>query len=139
MTNRFHSFEKILFRATRGNLFLKYEEIEELVKDPVDGKLQKKTVFVVFYQGERLGQKIQKICESFGVNVYQCPETQAERTNSLSQVRSRLEMLNKLLEKGWQQRTQVLRGIAMQLVFWKTRVTREKVRLRWICEVDSLV
>lgn len=127
LTNKFHSFEKILFRATRGNLFLKYEEIEELVKDPVDGKLQKKTVFVVFYQGERLGAKIQKICESFGVNVYQCPETQAERTNSLSQVRSRLEMLNKLLEKGWQQRTQILRAIAMQLVFWKTRVTREKM------------
>lgn len=77
LSSKFHSFEKILFRATRGNLFLKYEEIDTLIKDPVDGKLQQKTVFVVFYQGERLGTKIQKICESFGVNIYQCPGTRS--------------------------------------------------------------
>jgi len=126
-SEKFPSFEKILFRATRGNLFLKHKEIERPIKDPIDGKSQKKTVFVVFYQGERLGTKITKICESMAVNVYQCPETQAERRKLLEQVQSRLETLAVLLDKGWDKRTQILTNIAQHLFFWRTRVMREKM------------
>lgn len=55
-------------------------------------------------------------------------DTQAERANSLQQVRNRLDMLKVLLDKGWDQRTQILTRIASQLHFWKTRVIREKVQ-----------
>jgi V-type H+-transporting ATPase subunit a len=51
--SRFPSFEKILFRATRGNLFMKYDEIKTPVKDPQTGKLTEKNVFVIFFQVSR--------------------------------------------------------------------------------------
>lgn len=48
--DRFPSFEKILFRATRGNLFMKYDEIKTPIKDPQSGQLTEKNVFVIFFQ-----------------------------------------------------------------------------------------
>ena len=73
MTSKFASLEKVLFRATHGNFLIKYEELSTLIKDPVTGKLEQKSVFIVFSQGERLSAKILKICESFQVNIYQMP------------------------------------------------------------------
>lgn len=87
------AFERTLFRATRGNMFLKQAAVENLVTDPVSGdKVQRficwlyqvlhiiyfllfysqiaKNVFVAFYSGERAKEKIIKICDSFGANRY---------------------------------------------------------------------
>lgn len=47
------AFERILFRATRGNVFLKQDVVQEPVCDPVQGEKVEKNVFVVFYSGER--------------------------------------------------------------------------------------
>jgi V-type H+-transporting ATPase subunit a len=58
--DKFNAFERLLFRATRGNLFLKSAPLEEL-RDPATGEMQKKSVFVVFIAGERSRQKAQKV------------------------------------------------------------------------------
>ena len=62
-TEKTGNFERVLFRATRGNMFLKQSPIEGKVEDPASGEKVLKTVFVVFYAGERARQKIMKICE----------------------------------------------------------------------------
>lgn len=130
-------------------MLIKYEELKTLIKDPVTGKLQQKSVFIVFSQGERLSAKILKICESFQVNIYQLPgnflsiitllfyvsitnylETQADRARLSEQVNERIEILKILLDKGLKQRAQILEEIASQLIFWKNKVIREKVLIR---------
>jgi V-type H+-transporting ATPase subunit a len=58
--DKLNAFERLLFRATRGNLFLRSAEIEEL-RDPATGEMQKKSVFVVFFAGERSRQKAGKV------------------------------------------------------------------------------
>jgi len=64
--DKFQLFERILFRAARGNIFLKFKEIDEDIEDPIDfGRLVKKNVFIVFFHGTALQSKIKKICESF--------------------------------------------------------------------------
>lgn len=68
------SFERILFRATRGNMFLRQAPIDEAVVDPATGEKVEKTVFVVFFAGERAKTKVVKICEAFGANRYPFPE-----------------------------------------------------------------
>ncbi|KAK4401500.1 V-type proton ATPase subunit a3 [Sesamum angolense] len=62
------AFERILFRATRGNVLLKQATVDEPVIDPVSGEKVEKNVFVVFFSGERAKNKILKICEAFGAN-----------------------------------------------------------------------
>ena len=62
--DKLNAFERLLFRATRGNLFLRSAEIEEL-RDPASGEMQKKSVFVVFFAGERSRQKAGKVGGAF--------------------------------------------------------------------------
>lgn len=50
LRSEFHLMEKMLFRVTRGNLFMKHAEIPEDVKDPITGEMTQKNVFIVFYQ-----------------------------------------------------------------------------------------
>lgn len=73
------AFERMLWRVCRGNVFLRQAEIPELIEDPltvracaggprpttllVQGEKLHKTVFVVFFQGEQLKNRVQKICE----------------------------------------------------------------------------
>jgi V-type H+-transporting ATPase subunit a len=54
------AFERLLFRATRGNVFLKHSEVGRL-KDPATGEDVEKSVFAVFFAGERAQIKINKV------------------------------------------------------------------------------
>lgn len=54
------SFERLLFRATRGNMFLKHSAVGA-VSDPITGEKQEKEVFIVFFAGERARTKILKV------------------------------------------------------------------------------
>ena len=54
-------FERLLFRATRGNMFLKSSPVGA-VADPSTGEKSEKAVFVVFFAGERARSKILKAC-----------------------------------------------------------------------------
>lgn len=55
------AFERLLFRATRGNMFLKSTAVGSVL-DPTSGEKQEKAVFVVFFAGERARTKILKVC-----------------------------------------------------------------------------
>lgn len=54
------AFERLLFRATRGNMFLKSSAVGTVL-DPTSGEKQEKAVFVVFFAGERARTKILKV------------------------------------------------------------------------------
>jgi len=124
--DKFASFERVLWRSTRGNLFMKHSDIHELIKDPQSEEMLEKCVFIIFFQGERAQMKIKKICESFGANTYQIPETVAERKVFLGQVGSRLDDLTNILVRSKKQRRQVLGDISRQLPSWKEKVTKER-------------
>jgi len=78
-------FARTLFRATRGNTFTHFQQIPDPLNDPKTGKEVFKSVFVVYYQDNRLGSassamsdKIRKICSSFGVNTYRWPSNRED-------------------------------------------------------------
>lgn len=126
MRDKFGAFERVLWRATRGNLFMKHAEIEELIKDPHTGEQVEKNVFIIFYQGERSQAKIKKICESFGANMYPCPHTPKERRELLSQVNTRLDDLESVLARTRKHRRSTLLDVGRRLNSWKVRVVKEK-------------
>jgi len=120
------SFERVLWRATRGNLFMKTAPVEERIEDPKSGDMMEKQVFIIFFQGERAEVKIKKICESYGANLYPCPDSARERQEMLRQVDTRLDDLDLVLGKSIEHRKKVLLDIATHIEDWKMQVVKEK-------------
>lgn len=120
------SFERVLWRATRGNLFIRQTDIPDPIKDPQTGEQLEKNVFIIFFQGDRLQAKIKKICESFGATIYPCPESENERMDLTGQVNGRLQDLEVVLARSHEHRKQVLSGVATHLQTWKAKVLKEK-------------
>lgn len=65
------AFERLLFRATRGNMFLKSTAVGSVL-DPTSGEKQEKAVFVVFFAGERARTKILKVCGTVQLVAVDC-------------------------------------------------------------------
>merc|ERR1719394_1272951 len=79
LRERLPAFERMLWRACRGNVFLRQAEIEDPLEDPQLGKELFKSVFVIFFQGEQLKSRVKKICEGFRATLYPCPDQAADR------------------------------------------------------------
>ena len=62
---RVPSFERLLWRACRGNVFFKQAEIETPLEDPSTGDQVNKCVFIIFFQGDQLKSRVKKICEGW--------------------------------------------------------------------------
>ncbi|KAG0578798.1 hypothetical protein KC19_4G050300 [Ceratodon purpureus] len=120
------SFERILFRATRGNMYLKQSPFADFVADPASGDQIEKVVFVVFFSGERARLKVTKICEAFGVNRYPFPEDAARQRQMKVEVSARLSELQTTLNAGVVHRQNILTIIGYNLDFWVAMVRREK-------------
>ena len=79
LRERLPAFEKMLWRACRGNVFLRVAEIEDPLEDPQAGDQVFKSVFVIFFQGEQLKSRVKKICEGFRATLYPCPDQASDR------------------------------------------------------------
>ncbi|KAJ6707925.1 VACUOLAR PROTON ATPASES [Salix viminalis] len=119
-------FERIIFRATRGNVYTRQAAVEEPVIDPVSGEKVEKNVFVVFYSGEKAKTKILKICEAFGANRYSFTEDFGKQVQMISEVSGRLSELKTTIDAGLLQKSNLLQTISDRFVQWNTLVREEK-------------
>ncbi|KAE8057188.1 hypothetical protein FH972_013897 [Carpinus fangiana] len=120
------AFERILFRATRGNVFLKQAVVEDSVIDPVSGEKVEKNVFVIFYSGERAKNKILKICEAFGANRYPFADDLGKQFQMITEVSGRLSELKTTIDAGLLHRNNLLQTIGYEYELWNLQVKKEK-------------
>ncbi|GLT86177.1 hypothetical protein SLE2022_043330 [Rubroshorea leprosula] len=120
------AFERIIFRATRGNVFLKQAPVDETLIDPVSGEKMEKNVFVVFYSGERAKNKILKICEAFGANRYSIAEDLGKQAQMITEVSGKLAELKTTIDAGLIHHENLLRTISDQFEQWNLTVRKEK-------------
>ena len=123
-TEKVHAFERVLFRATRGNVFEGEHRRARGRAD--DGEKTFKTVYVVFFAGERARNKIVKICEGFNANRYPFPEDFTRQRQMNAECSGRLIELRSTLEASIRHRDRTLSKVAKDLWFWFTLVRREK-------------
>ncbi|XP_053998617.1 V-type proton ATPase 116 kDa subunit a 1-like [Hylaeus anthracinus] len=123
---RVPAFERMLWRISRGNVFLRQAELEKPLEDPATGNELFKTVFVAFFQGEQLKNRIKKVCTGFHASLYPCPHTHAEREEMVKGVRTRLEDLNLVLNQTQDHRQRVLHNVAKELPNWSIMVRKMK-------------
>ncbi|CAH9056489.1 unnamed protein product [Cuscuta europaea] len=123
---KFMAFERILFRATRGNVLLRQHEVEEPVTDPISGEKVEKNAFLVFFSGERAKNKVLKICEAFGANRYPFAEELGKQAQLIAEVSAKTSELKTAIDAGILHRGNVLQIIGKQFDTWNFLVRREK-------------
>lgn len=135
---RMAAFERLLWRVCRGNIYLKYSELDTMLEDPVTKEEVKKNVFIIFYQGEQLKQKIKKICDGFKATVYPCPDTATERRDMAADVNTRIEDLNSVITQTESHRQRVLLEAAQNLSNWTIKVKKMKAvyHVLNLCNID---
>jgi len=123
---KINSFERLLWRMLRGNLYMKNAEIEEPIKDPETNELVEKNVFIIFVHGQVLLNKIKKLCESVGATVYPVSESAEQRNEESIEVLARIEDLDQVLNNTRETRINKLREIAQNIDAWNTVIRKEK-------------
>lgn len=123
---RVPAFERMLWRISRGNVFLRRAELDKPLEDPHTGNEIYKTVFVAFFQGEQLKSRIKKVCSGFHASLYPCPPSNTERQDMVKGVRTRLEDLNMVLNQTRDHRQRVLASVAKELTSWTIMVRKMK-------------
>jgi V-type H+-transporting ATPase subunit a len=119
-------FERMLWRISRGNVFLRQAELDQPLEDPTTGNKIYKTVFVAFFQGEQLKSRVKKVCIGYHASLYPCPSDVAEREEMVQGVRTRLEDLKMVLNQTQDHRHRVLVTVAKELQTWKVMVRKMK-------------
>eukprot|EP00161_Ancyromonas_sigmoides_P021363 TRINITY_DN6321_c0_g1_i1.p1 TRINITY_DN6321_c0_g1~~TRINITY_DN6321_c0_g1_i1.p1 ORF type:complete len:938 (-),score=485.54 TRINITY_DN6321_c0_g1_i1:68-2812(-) len=120
------SLERVLFRATRGNMLLRHSEIERAIIDPNTGAEVQKIVYIVFFHGAAMRRRIARVCDSLGANAYSCPRARRAWDARLSAVLGKLTELRTVVRHTTDSKRQVLGGVAAQLGGWQRRLCREK-------------
>lgn len=67
-------FERMIFRATRGNCYIRFAPIQQPITDPESGNLVEKSVFIIFYKSESIEGKLKRICDAFSAHRYSLPD-----------------------------------------------------------------
>ncbi|XP_006365749.1 V-type proton ATPase subunit a1-like isoform X1 [Solanum tuberosum] len=119
-------FERMLFRATRGNMLFNQAVADDEILDPSSNEMVEKIVFVVFFSGEQARTKILKICEAFSANCYPVPEDTTKRRQITQEVLSRLSELETTLDAGLRHRDKALTSIGYHLTKWINMVKTQK-------------
>ncbi|EER23542.1 vacuolar ATP synthase 98 kDa subunit, putative [Coccidioides posadasii C735 delta SOWgp] len=124
--DRIGAFERILWRALRGNLYMNQSEIPQPIIDPSSNEEIQKNVFVIFAHGKEIIAKIRKIAESLGASLYSVDENSELRRDQIHEVNTRLGDVESVLRNTKVTLDAELSQIARSLAAWMIIVKKEK-------------
>jgi V-type H+-transporting ATPase subunit a len=124
--SRVGAFEKIMFRALRGNLYLNHVEIQEDIIDPTTEVPVKKNVFIIFAQGNELLAKIKKLCEALNATLYPVDSSRERRRENALEVSARIQDLKHVLDNTLIAKKGELISVSHNLEFWVSLLKKEK-------------
>lgn len=133
---RMGTFERVLWRVLRGNLYMNYAEIETPFQVPskasstgggASAKAIHKNVFIIFAHGADLLEKIRRISESLGATLYNIDSDPDKRHDKLREVNARIEEVSQISLETETARKSELMKIAESISAWWGCVRQEKL------------
>jgi vacuolar-type H+-ATPase subunit I/STV1 len=121
-------FERMIFRATRGNCYTRFAEIDEPVVDPQTGMDVEKVVFIIYYKGTSIETKLKKLCDAFNARRYTVPDLHDTEAidSQMRENRVELEESITVLRKNRENCVLLCRNLAEHVESWSWSVTQEK-------------
>jgi V-type H+-transporting ATPase subunit a len=124
--DRVGSFERVLWRVLRGNLYMNQAEIDDTLVDPHTNEIVPKNVFVIFAHGREILAKIRRISETLGADLYSVDENSDLRRDQLHSVNTELSDVQNVLSLTQAALQAELVQVARSLSAWMVVVTKEK-------------
>ena len=121
-------FERMIFRATRGNCYVRFAPITQPITDPETGFLVEKCVFIVFYKSLSIETKLKKICDAFDAHRYSLPDMDdaASVDKMLTENAQELVDSRTVLLKNQDTRFRLCQLLSKSVEKWTWTVLREK-------------
>ena len=120
-------FERMLFRSTRGNCYVRFSLLSEKAVDAYGERISK-ICFIVFYKSAAIESKIIRICEAFGAHRYDLSDlNHLEKLEGIQRA-NHMEMLDAkaVLDKNTETRMRLCIELARYIEEWLWIVRREK-------------
>uniref|UniRef100_A0A7S1Z1A5 V-type proton ATPase subunit a n=1 Tax=Trieres chinensis TaxID=1514140 RepID=A0A7S1Z1A5_TRICV len=121
-------FERMIFRATRGNCYVRFAPIKQPITDPETGNLVEKCVFIVFYKSLSIETKLKNICDAFGAHRYSLPDMDDAPAVDRMLTENAQELVDSrtVLLKNQDTRFRLCQMLAQHCERWTWIVLREK-------------
>ena len=120
-------FERMLFRATRGNCYVRFADIDEMLVDSTGNEISK-VVFIVFYKSTAIEGKIKRICDAFSAHRFELSNLdRPQEIEAQQQANHRdLQDAKLVLDKNTETRLRLCVEIAQHVEEWLWITRREK-------------
>lgn len=121
-------FERMIFRATRGNCYVRFAPIKQPITDPETGQSVEKCVFIIFYKSLSIEKKLKKICDAFGAHRYSLPDMDDAPAVDRMLTENAQELVDSrtVLLKNQDTRFRLCQMLAQNTEKWTWTVLREK-------------
>eukprot|EP00536_Pseudo-nitzschia_multiseries_P002022 jgi/Psemu1/235282/estExt_Genewise1.C_270024 len=122
------NFERMIFRATRGNCFVRFAPIKQPITDPETGQLTEKSVFIIFYKSDSIEIKLKKICDAFQAHRYSLPDMDDAESVDKMLTENAQELVDSrtVLLKNQDTRYRLCQMLAKHCERWTWHVLKEK-------------
>lgn len=120
-------FERMLYRATRGNCYVRFSALSGRAVDAF-GQHIDKMCFIIFYKSASIETKIKRICDAFGANRYDLSNLNRPHELDAQQQQNHRELLDAktVLDRNTETRLRLCVDVAVHLEEWLWVVRREK-------------
>lgn len=120
-------FERMIYRATRGNCYVRFSALSGKAVDAY-GDYIDKVCFIIFYKSAAIETKIKKICDAFTANRYDLRNLHRPHELESQQQMNHRSMLDAktVLDKNTETRLRLCVDVAASVEEWLWLVRREK-------------
>jgi V-type H+-transporting ATPase subunit a len=126
-TNDKGRFERMLFRATRGNSYVRFSPLSSKAVDAFGNHIDK-ICFIIFYKSSSIESKIRRICDAFSANRYDLSNLNRLNELEAQQKENHRELVEEkqVLDKNNETRMRLCIDVAECVEEWLWVVRREK-------------
>ncbi|KAJ3434825.1 vacuolar proton atpase [Anaeramoeba flamelloides] len=123
---RVATLERILWRATLGNIYLKTVDLDHRIKNPRNNTYERRCVFIIFFQGIKTREKILRVCTLMSGNLHQIPEKKKDRIKLSEESKTQIQDLKEIIESGKKHKIEAIIGLKIRFPVWYERIHKEK-------------